>query len=394
MQSPWRSDFPSLQQDIVYLDSASTSQLPLASIQAISDYLSGGHGNAHRGMHPFSERANNLYVQCKEAVASFCGAAVNQVVFTKSATEGINLVAYHFEKLLKPGDRIVTTAVEHHANLLPWQQICAKTGAELCVIPLRENGELDDEHLDEWLDERCKLFAFSHSSNVLAADIPTEKWLKMAKQAGVKTLLDGAQAIVHQPINFEQLDCDYYVFSSHKLYAATGIGVLLAKHSEALSPLLLGGGIVDKVSAQSYTLSTAPEFLEAGSPNIVGIVSLQASLSYLQNISFSEIHKHEAALTRYAIERLDALGDITFLPRQLHNYPVISLIDEQQHSHDIISLLSMSGICIRAGTHCAQPLLQALKRPHCLRVSIGMYNDASDIDRLIDAWKEAREILA
>lgn len=393
MFSPWRADFPALQHDVVYLDSASSSQLPASSIHAISDYLLGGHGNAHRGMHPFSERANDIYHRCKLVVAEFCGGKQAQVVFTKSATEGINCVANHFREQLKPGDRIVTTALEHHANLLPWQKICADTGAELCVLPLKETGEIDDSSLPEWLDERCKLFAFSHGSNVLAADIPVAKWLQLAKQAGVKTLLDGAQAIVHEKVNFEQLGCDFYVFSAHKIYAASGIGILLAKNPDELTPLLLGGGIVEMVTEQSYSLSAAPERLEAGSPNIVGLVSLLASLTYLNTISFDEVQQHEAQITAYAIEQFQALGGVKLLPRHVGGYPIISLVDECHHSHDIISLLSMSNVCIRSGHHCAQPLFKALSVEHCLRVSIGMYNNKEDIDRLVSAWREAREIL-
>lgn len=394
MLSPWRIDFPALQQDAIYLDSASSSQLPRSSIEAISHYLIEGHGNAHRGMHVFSERANTLFNQCKTTLAEFCGAASQQVVFTKSATESINLVARSIEQQLQEGDRIVVTELEHHANLLPWQELCKRTGATLCVLPLMEDGEIDDTQLTDWLDERCKLFAFSQGSNVLATTIPVEKWLRKAKAAGVRTLLDGAQAVVHQKIDFLSLGCDFYVFSAHKLYAATGVGVLLAKEPDSLSPLLLGGGIVKNVSVNDYLLSDAPEKLEAGSPNMVGIVSLKASIDYLNTVSLQEAYDHEASLTRYAIEQLQQFQDITLLPRVDADYPVIALVDNQQHSHDVISMLSMNNICIRAGHHCAQPLLNALGMSHCLRISIALYNDKSDIDALIQAWREARNILA
>lgn len=394
MYSPWRAYFPALRQEVVYLDTAASSQLPANSIQAITDYLIQGHGNAHRGMHIFSEQANELYHQCKVAIAEYCHAGLANVVLTKSATESINLVANTFLKSLKPGELIITTELEHHANLLPWQRICDETGAELRVLPLLASGEVDDSQLPQWLDSNCRLFAFSQSSNVLATSIPVKKWVALAREAGVKTLIDGAQAIAHEPIDFADLDCDFYAFSSHKLYASTGIGVLLAKEVNQLAPLLLGGGIVDEVTSDTYTLMTGPQRLEAGSPNMVGVVSLLATLEFLASISFEAIQLHESELTQYAVRQLSQLDGVELLPRMKSDYPVISLVDKQHHSHDIISLLNMNNICIRAGNHCAQPLMKALGLSHCLRVSIGMYNDKSDIDTLISAWQEAQLILA
>ncbi len=390
MQSPWRNNFPSIQHtNCIYLDSASSCQVPSAVIDAVSHYLSSGHGNAHRGMYPFSEKANDIYHQCRQQIANFIESDEKHVIFCKSTTEAINQVATSIQHELKPEDSIIITELEHHANILPWQRICQLTGATLHVLPVTEEGTIDDSQLEVLLQQNCKLFAFSHSSNVLAAEQPVQHFIEKAKKAGVRTLVDGAQAIAHLPVNVKNMGCDYYVFSAHKLYSTTGCGILYAADPDSLSPLLLGGGIVNSVTTRDHQLISSIERFEAGSPDIVAIVALSAALNFIDECGHQEILDWENQLTSYFLSSIESISDIQLLPRPSPDLPVISLTSKALHSHDMATLLGMNNIAVRAGHHCAQPLLNALGLKHCIRASFGMYNNFSDIDRFVEQWQDA-----
>ena len=255
MSSHWKQKFPALtNHDIAYLDTASSCQLPAEVIQSISHYLQNGHGNPHRGMYPWSEKAEQIAQQCRKRVARLLSCNEQKIAFTKSTTESINIVANSLRDKLNAQHTIIVTQMEHHANLLPWQRLCQQTGAQLKLLPLKPNGELDLTNLSQWLSDNCALFAFTHVSNVIGTINPVHQMVQMAKQNNVPTLIDGAQAIAHQPVNITEIDCDYYAFSGHKLYAAGGIGVLYARNPQSIEPLLVGGGIVNRVTDNQYHL--------------------------------------------------------------------------------------------------------------------------------------------
>jgi len=402
MQSPWRKDFPTLvNNDICYLDSAATCQVPQEVIQSINQFLTNGQGNAGRGMHQLSELASNIVDSCRQKVAKFINCNPQQLIFTKCTTESINVVASSFQSQLTPNDSILVTEMEHHANLLPWQRLCQQTGAKLNILPLnnngsattgnREHGNLNCENLDVLLKDNCKLFAFSHCSNILGHQNPIEYFIKTAKQYGVKTLIDGAQAIPHTDVNIKKMDCDYYAFSGHKLYAPGGIGVLFCKRPDELEPLLLGGGIVTKTTTRNFLLSDDISRFEAGTSNIVGIVGLSAAINYFETIGYPNIIAHETKLHEYLSERLKSDTSFKIISHP-ESQSLVSFYSGTIHCHDVASILAEENIAIRAGHHCAQPCLNALGINHCLRASVGLYNDFEDIDKLIKGLIKAEKI--
>ncbi len=400
MSLNWRQQFPALQnehQPVAYLDSASTCQVPTPVIDAISGYLSGGHGNAHRGMYAFSENADNLYQQCRERVARFINApAHSDIIFTKSATESINLVALSLHQSLKQNLKqnltakhsILVTAMEHHANLLPWQQLCQRTGARLNILPVKTDGTLNTDKLNDYLQDNCILFTISHISNVTGIENDVQRICQLARQYQVPVLIDGAQAVGHGPVDVSAIDCDYYVFSGHKMYATTGIGVLYSKAEAAktLNPLLLGGGIVNKVTEHHYQLKVDVSQFEAGSANMVGIVALLAAMDFIDHIGWPALLAHQRQLSDYLLNALQIIDNIEIIGNESANQPgraVYSFVHKQVHSHDIASILAQENIATRAGHHCAQPYLKAMGYKHCVRVSLGCYNTLADVDRLV-----------
>ena len=389
MQNPWKSLFPALaNSQTAYFDSASSCQMPAIVIDAISDYLTTGHGNPHRGMYAFSEKAESLQQQCRERVARFIHCQSEQIAFTKSTTESINLVTNsfyqnHFKDGLNPSQSILVTQMEHHANLLPWQRLCAQTGTRLNILPITEQGELDLTDLEKYLADNCALFAFSHCSNVLGHLNPVEQLVSTAKKFKVPTLIDGAQAIAHYPVDVAKIDCDYYVFSGHKLYGPGGIGVLYCKQPESVTPLLLGGGIVNRVRDTSYELVDEIDKLEAGSANMLGIVGLNAALNFIAEIGLDNIQQHENALTQQVILSLDKNHFKIISHPDSHH--LVSIVSPHFHSHDIASILADNNVAVRAGHHCAQPCLTAMGHKHCVRISLGVYNDEGDLERLMGA---------
>lgn len=379
--SPWKSDFPSLKDNqISYLDSAATCQSPRVVIEAITHYLESGQGNAGRGLHGLSEGATNAIESCRARVANFIGASSSQIIFTKGATESINYVASNLREQIGPSDSILVTEMEHHSNLLPWQRLCRQTGARLNIVPLQANGELDLTNLDRLLNDQCALFAFSHGSNVLGCQPPAETLIEAAKAAKVKTLLDGAQYISHNPLNVNQLDCDYYGFSGHKLYASAGSGVLYCKNIESLEPFLLGGGVVNRASLTSYTLKDELYRFEAGSANQVALIGLSAAIDYIQTIGLAAIMEHEQKLTMQLKQSVENYNSFKVVSHP-SSHSLVSFYSKDIHSHDIASILAQYNVAVRAGHHCAQPCLNAVGLKHCVRASVGLYNDSNDIER-------------
>jgi len=403
IDSPWKADFPALAgKPVSYLDSAATCQVPQSVIQALNDYLANGHGNPGRGLHRMSENASRVLQACRLKVAEFVGADEEQIAFTKSTTESINLVASNLRSTLTDKDSILVSEMEHHSNLLPWQRLCQQTGARLNILPLSQNGEFDLSRLQQFLADRCQLFAFTHGSNVLGNHPPVEFFIQQAKLASVKTLIDGAQAVSHTKIKLAELGCDFYAFSGHKLYAPGGSGVLYCRQPDSIEPLLLGGGIVNKTSASGYLLTKGITKLEAGSANLVSLVGLSAALDYVNQIGIENIIEYEKKLYAYLLASFNQLGDYQILSHP-SSKSLISFHSSlgfsgsnpsgQIHCHDIASILSDSQIAVRAGHHCAQPCLNAIGVKHCVRASLGLYTDSQDIDALIEGLKGVSQIL-
>ncbi|NQZ12626.1 MAG: cysteine desulfurase [Algicola sp.] len=395
-----RKFFPALQNNTAYLDSASTCQVPTTVIDAISTYLSTGHGNAQRGMYQFSENASNLHQLCREKVAEFINAPQgSDIIFTKSATESINLVAHSLRlglrQSLTPEHSILITVMEHHANLLPWQRLCQQTGARLNILPINKNGVLDSSALETYLNDNCALFAITHISNVTGIVNDVKSLCKTGHQYKVPVLIDGAQAVGHRQVDVSQIDCDYYVFSGHKMYAATGIGVLYCKSldNDPLEPLLLGGGIVNKVTLDSYKLKPTVEKFEAGSANMLGIVGLIGAIEFIDNIGWPALNAHERKVSGYLLNALRSIEGIKVLPNDAGS-AVISFVHQQVHSHDVASILALENVAVRAGHHCAQPYLKAMGFKHCVRVSLGCYSSFADVDRLVVALGEVEVMFA
>lgn len=393
IDSPWKADFPALaNKPISYLDSAATCQVPISVIKALNSYLTNGHGNPGRGLHRLSENANSVLQSCRQKVAEYVGASADQIAFTKSTTESINLVAASFRNQLTPDDSILVTEMEHHSNLLPWQRICQQTGAKLNVLPLTKQGELDVRDLPQYLGDNCRLFAFTHGSNVLGNHPPVKEFVRQAKLAGVKTLIDGAQAVAHTVLNLTELECDFYAFSGHKLYAPGGSGILYTSQPDSIEPLILGGGIVNKTTINEYQLTQGIARLEAGSANLIALVGLSAALDYVNQIGLDKIVEYEQALYSYLLEKFNHLEKYQIVSHHSSNN-LLSFHSQQFHCHDIASILSDQQVAVRAGHHCAQPCLNAVGFKHCVRASIGLYNDSNDIDKLIEGLKKVSNIL-
>jgi cysteine desulfurase/selenocysteine lyase len=386
--SPWKLDFPSLKDNrFSYLDSAATCQSPETVINSITEYLQSGQGNAGRGMHGLSENATNAIETCRSKVANFICAEPTQILFTKGATESINYVAANLREQIGPKDSILVTEMEHHSNLLPWQRLCQQTGARLNIVPLNSNGELDLSTLDELLSDQCALFAFTHGSNVLGNHPPAKRLIEAAKKVKVKTLLDGAQYISHNSLNVNQLDCDYYAFSGHKLYASAGSGVLYCKHTDSLEPFLVGGGVVNRANRTSYQLRDDLYRFEAGSANQVALVGLSAAIDYIESIGLATIKEYEKNITQQLTQAVENQPSFNVVSHPTSN-SLVSFHSSGIHSHDIASILAQQGVAVRAGHHCAQPCLNAIGLKHCVRASVGLYNDSHDIERLSDALME------
>jgi cysteine desulfurase/selenocysteine lyase len=396
-----RADFPILAREVngkplVYLDSAASSQRPLAVLRAVEHYETRLHANVHRGVHSLSQWATAAYEGARETVRRFINArSVREIVFVRGTTEAINLVANSWGRgHLQAGDEILITYLEHHANIVPWQMLCAATGARLVAAPVKPDGELDLESFRAMLSTRTRLVAVAHVSNALGTVLPVQEIVHLAHARGIPVLLDGAQAIAHQAVDVQSLDCDFYAFSGHKVYGPTGIGVLYARESllAAMPPWQGGGDMILSVSIQQSTYNELPWRFEAGTPNISGAVGLGAALEYLESLGREAVAAHEHALLLLASERLAALPRLKLIGTASDKAAVVSFTMDGVHPHDIGTILDSEGIAIRTGHHCAMPIMEFYGLAATARASFGCYNSAEDVERLLEGLTKVRKL--
>ena len=396
-----RGDFPALDQEVngfplVYLDSAASSQVPAAVIDEIARYQREDHANVHRGVHTLSHRATEVYEGARDAVRRFIGARDRrEIVFTRGTTEAINLVAHSYcRPRLNATSNIVITHLEHHSNIVPWQLVCEQTGATLRVAPVDDAGQVDAEAVSSLIDDDTVLVAIAHVSNALGTVMPVPEIVSAAHAVGVPVLVDGAQAVPHMAVDVAALDADFYAFSSHKMFGPTGIGVLYAKEAllEAMPPYQGGGDMILEVSFSGTTYNELPYKFEAGTPNISGAAGLRAAIGYLEGVGMEAIAQHEASVLAYLTERLSRVGGIRLIGTAEHKASVQSFLLGDIHPHDLGTILDHQGVAIRTGHHCAMPVMEHFDVPGTARASLALYNDESDVDRLVDALEKAREV--
>jgi cysteine desulfurase / selenocysteine lyase len=398
-----RADFPILQSEahpgvpLVYLDSAATSQKPLAVIGAMDDYYRRYNANVHRGIHRLSEDATAAYEGARERIAQFINAGdPAQIIFTRNATEAVNLVASSWGRTnLQPGDEILLTEMEHHANIVPWQMIAAERGAVVRYIPFTPEGTLDLSGLDALLTEKTKLFAFTAMSNVFGTINPTADLIQAAQKVGAVTLVDAAQSVPHLPVDVAELDCDFLVFSGHKMCGPTGIGVLYGRRSllEAMPPYMGGGDMIRRVRLEGSTWNELPWKFEAGTPSIAEGIGLGAAVDYLSQVGMAAIHAHEQFITGYALEALSEIDGLTLYgPPAAQKGGAATFTLRGVHPHDIAQLVDQDGIAIRAGHHCAMPLHHKLGVSATARASFYLYSTTEEVDKLVASLHRAKQI--
>lgn len=397
----WRSDFPILSttvrgRPLVYLDNAATSQKPSQVIEAVSDFYRSRNANIHRGLHQLSEQATVAFEGVREKVARFIGAeSPREIVFTRGTTEAINLVAQSWGRsTLRPGDEVLVTGMEHHSNLVPWQLLCEATGAVLRSVPVTGTGELDLDTLERLLTDRTRIFAFVHLSNALGTVNPAAELVARAREAGAVTVVDGAQSAPHLPLDVRALGCDFFAFSGHKIFAPTGIGVLYGRSEllERMPPWQGGGSMIASVSLERSTYAPPPARFEAGTPPIAEVVGLGAALDYLEAAGRDEIGAWEAELLDRATEKLATLPGIRLIGTARKKTSVLSFIVEDIHPHDVAAVLDEDGVAVRAGHHCAQPLMDHFGVPATVRASFAFYNTLDDVDALVRGLERVRTV--
>ena len=398
-----RADFPVLQQTVngkplVYLDNSASSQVPQVVIDRGSVYLEQEHSNIHRGVHYLSQRATTAYEGAREKVKRFINARdVRECIFVRGATEGINLVMHGYgRKFIGAGDEIIISAMEHHANIVPWQMLCEEKGARLRVIPMNDAGELLLDEYEGLLNERTKLVAVMHVSNALGTINPIKEMIAHAHKYGVPVLIDGAQAAPHMPVDVQDLDCDFYVFSGHKMYAPTGSGVIYGKLEilETMNPFQGGGDMIKTVTFEKTTYADPPNRFEAGTPAIASQIGLGAAIDYLNSIGREPAAVYEAELLRYATERVSAIEGVRIIGTAKNKASVLSFVIDDIHPHDIGTILDQEGIAVRAGHHCAQPVMQRFNVPATARASFSFYNTKEEIDVLARTIERVIEIFS
>lgn len=395
-----RRDFPILDQQVngyplAYLDNAASSQSPVQVMAATRHYHEQDHSNVHRGVHTLSHRATDLYEASRETVRAFINAAsVREIIFTRGTTEAINLVAASFGQRLQSGDEILITTMEHHSNIVPWQLLCARSGAVLRVAPINAAGELLVDEFLKLLNSRTKLVALTHVSNALGTINPVKLLVAAARALGVPVLLDGAQAVPHQAVDVQALDCDFYVFSGHKLCGPTGIGVLYGREAllREMPPYQSGGDMILTVSFSGTTYNELPYRFEAGTPNISGAIGLAAAIDYLNGLGMHNIAAWENQLLDYATNALLELPGLCIVGTATHKASLVSFIIEGIHPHDLGTILDQQGVAIRAGHHCAMPVMERFGLPGTARASFAFYNTWKEIDQLIAGLKVAQEM--
>lgn len=411
-----RADFPALNQRIgdfslVYLDSAASAQKPRQMIEETKRFLERDFSNVHRGVHTLSQRATEQFEAVRDKVRDVLGAAhTNEIIFTKGCTEGINLVAQSLARnTLKPGDEILVTAMEHHSNLVPWQIVAEQTGTKVVAIPLNERGELEDGAFDRLLSDRTKFFACVHISNSIGTINPVKEMIAKAKSVGAVCLVDGAQAGPHVTLDVQELGADFYTLSCHKMYGPTGVGVLYGRRAllESMPPYQGGGGMIESVTLERTTYTSPPERFEAGTPNIVGIIGLGASIDYVASIaggksftreswlaSMKAIAAHERSLLEYATPLVEEVPGVRIIGTAEHKAAIVSFVVDNVHAHDVGQILDSYGVAVRVGHHCCQPLMRHFGVPGTARASFGLYNDFGDADRLVEALRKVSEVFA
>jgi cysteine desulfurase/selenocysteine lyase len=396
-----RRDFPILATEmrgkpLVYLDTAASSQKPQVVIDAVSEFYSTGYANIHRGLYELSANATRRFEAAREKVQAFIGARDDrEIVFVRNATEAMNLVAMTWGRQnVDSGDEIIVSALEHHANIVPWQQLCAEKGAVLRVIPVNDRGELEPGAFEALLSERTKLLAITHVSNALGTINPAKELVRVAHEHGVTVLLDGAQAVPHMPVDVADLDCDFYAFSGHKLFAPSGVGVLYGKLDvlNGMPPFLTGGEMIETVTFEKSTFKTAPHRFEAGTPDIAGVIGLGAAIDYLNGIGMDRIAAWEHALLEYSTAVLEGIPDLTIIGTARDKAAVLSFVLEGAHPHDVATVLDQEGVAVRAGHHCAQPIMDRFGVAATTRASLSFYNTREEIDVLESAIRKTLEI--
>ena len=396
-----REDFPILKEKIrnkalVYLDNAATCQKPQAVIDSIVQVYSHDYANVHRGVHTLSVRSTDKFEGARLKVKDFINASSEkEIIFVKGATEAINLVAQTYGKAnIKAGDEIIITGMEHHSNIVPWQMLCEQTGAILKVAPINLLGELIFEEFEKLINDKTKLISVVHMSNALGTINPVKKIIAVAHKKGIPVLLDGAQAIPHMTVDMQDLDCDFYVFSGHKLYAPTGVGVLYGKQAllEAMPPYQGGGDMIRKVTFEETEYNVLPYKFEAGTPNIADVIALGAAIDYLSKIGMENIAAYEAELLDYATTKAKQIKGLRIIGEAEHKGAILSFVLDKIHPHDIGTMLDSLGIAIRAGHHCAMPVMDFYKVPATARASFAMYNTKEEIDVLMKGIESLIEV--
>lgn len=387
-----QKDFPILNQkvhgkDLVYLDNAASTHKPRVVIDRMSEFMQKDYSNVHRGLHTLSQRATHAFENARKTVQKFLNApSEREIVFLRGVTEGMNLLAQTFvRQRVKPESEILISTIEHHSNIVPWQLLCEETGARLRVIPINDQGEIDLKALKKLINKNTIVLSITHVSNSLGTLVPMKTIIEYAHQHDVPVIVDGAQAAPRMPIDVQELDCDFYIFSGHKTYGPTGIGALFGKYQwlEKMPPYHGGGEMINLVTFEKTTFKEPPARFEAGTPDIVGAVGLASALEYLEKLGRAEILSHERNLLAYATEQLKAIPGLKIIGTAKEKLGVISFIIEGIHPHDISEILDHEGIAVRAGHHCAQPAMERFHVPATTRASLGIYNTQNDIDRLV-----------
>lgn len=396
-----RRDFPILSiqvhgKPLVYLDNAATTQKPLAVLDAIDRYYRQENANVHRGVHALSELATKKYEDARETIRAFINAAsAKEIIFTRGATESINLVAATFgRKFLKPGDEVVITALEHHSNIVPWQLICEEKQARLCVAPIGDNGEVLLEEFEKLLSEKVKIAAISHISNALGTINPMRQMIESAHRFDIPVLIDGAQGLPHLKVDVRALDADFYAFSSHKIFGPTGLGVLYGKERllEAMPPYQGGGDMIRSVTFEKTIFNDLPYKFEAGTPHIEGAIGLGAAMEYLHTLEWESVIRHEHALICSAADRLSEIEGVRIIGTAKEKAGVVSFVMDGIHPHDIGTILDQEGIAIRTGHHCAQPVMDRFGIPATARASFAFYNTVDEIDMLVQGIQKVKKV--
>ena len=398
MTYDYKRDFPIFQHtDVAYIDNAATAQRPQCVLDAVADFYRCHNANPLRGLYPLSVEATDIYEQARETVHDFIGArSAREIVFTRNTTESLNLVAYSYGLThVKAGDEVLVSIMEHHSDLLPWQMVCRQTGAELKFIECAPDGSVDLQQIESLITERTKIVAMTQVSNVLGRKYPVKEVAAMAHKKGAVMVVDGAQSTPHMPVNVQELGADFFAFSGHKVYGPMGIGVLYGREEllNAMPPFLTGGEMIESVTRDGAVFAELPHKFEAGTVNAADAVGLHAAIDYVKSIGFTAMHQQEVALTRRAMDAIGEMPHVHVLGSEKpeEHCGIITFTVDGVHPHDISEILASDGVAIRAGHHCAQPLLAYLKHPSTARASLAFYNTESEVDRLLDSISTLRE---